>query len=135
MAEAKPVPTPSPDSALFWEGTKRGELRIQQCQSCGALAHYPRLVCPHCGSQEKAWITASGKGTVYSYTVLHRAPSPAFAAEVPYVVAIIELDEGVRLMSNVVDCPPDEVRCGQRVKVRFDEVNEAVSLPRFVPDR
>ncbi len=132
MAEAKPVPVPTPDTDFFWEGTKKRELRIQRCLGCRQLQHYPRLLCRNCGSSEKDYVVASGTGFVYSYTVVHRGPTPAFAEEAPYVVALVELDEGVRLMTNIVDCTPDSVRIGQRVRVQFEEVNEVVALPKFV---
>jgi uncharacterized OB-fold protein len=117
--DEKPVPVPTADSVPFWEGTARGELRLQRCEACHAHQFPPRLICAHCGSREVAWVTTSGRGTIYSYTVVHRAPTPAFAADVPYVVALVDLDEGPRLMTNVVELEPAEVSVGLRVQARY----------------
>ena len=129
----KPVPSPDPATRPYWEAAARRELRIPRCADCGKYHFYPRPACPYCSSTQFEWILCSGLGTVYSYTIVHKAPSPAFEADVPYVVAIIELAEGPHLMSNVVGVRPSEVCVGQRVRVDFREVEAGMRIPVFVP--
>jgi uncharacterized OB-fold protein len=101
-------PVPDAVTAPFWEGVAEGVLRIQRCASCGRHVFYPRVVCPHCGGTDLAWVEATGAGRVHSFTVVHRAP-PDYRDEVPYVVALVELEEGVRLMTRLVDVEPAAV--------------------------
>ena len=126
----KPIPTPDGDSKTFWDGCSEGKLLIQKCNDCDKHIFYPREVCPHCMSDQINWVEASGKGKVYSYTIARRAAHPSFKEDVPYVVALIELEEGVRLMSNIVNCNVEEVRCDMAVKVLFQE-QEGMVLPKF----
>ena len=130
----KPLPTPTYDTRAFWEGTKRHELLIQKCRDCGKLQFYPRGLCTACMSTNLDWVRSSGRGTVYSFTTVYRPPSPAFTPDVPYVIAIIEMEEGVRMMGNVVGCPPDQVKVGMPVTVVFEDVNETITLPKFSPE-
>jgi uncharacterized OB-fold protein len=131
---SKPLPAPDPATREYWEAAKRGELRMPKCADCGKFHFYPRTLCPHCGSVNLEWQLCSGSGVVYSYTVVHRAPSPAFESDVPYVVAVIALEEGPHLMSTVIDVPPDKVLIGQRVRVDFRRAGEGdVVLPVFRP--
>jgi uncharacterized OB-fold protein len=135
MLEARtrtwPAPNPSPWSQPFWDAAKAGRLLIQHCKACGRHVFYPRLYCPHCLAPDLGWIEASGRGAIYSFTlVCSNAPS-AFAAETPYVVAVIRLEEGVRLLSNVVGCEPDELRCEAAVEVVFERKDERFTLPKF----
>lgn len=118
------------DSRPYWEGLTQGELRIQRCATCSRAVFYPRSICPHCFSDQLTWIVASGKGTIYSYTVAHQAFGP-FAAEVPFVVAIVELEEGVRMMTRIVDTPRERVKVGEPVQVTFETVGEQFTLPYF----
>jgi len=118
------------DSRPYWEGLRQGELRIQRCNSCSKAVFYPRSICPYCHSDQLAWIVASGKGTIYSYTVVHQAFGP-FAADVPFVIAIIELQEGARMMSRIVDAPRERVAVGAAVRVTFENVGEDLTLPYF----
>ena len=104
---------------------------MTRCETCGEFHFYPRPICPHCGGARLAWADVSGNGTIYSFTVVQRPPSPAFTDMVPYVVAIVALDEGPHLMSNIVDCPAKQVRIGMRVRVTFLEIREGLSLPLF----
>jgi uncharacterized OB-fold protein len=126
----RPLPVPDGDTKPYWDAAKEHRLLIQRCQDCEQAIFYPRSLCPHCMSDRIDWIEATGKGRVYSYTVVHQSP-PAFADSVPYVVALIDLDEGVRLMSNVVGSPPAAVKIGARVEVEFDDVTPEISLPKF----
>ena len=118
------------DSRPYWEGLKQGELRIQRCDACGRAVFYPRSLCPHCFADQLSWIVASGRGSIYSYTVAHQAFGP-FAAQTPFIVAIIELEEGVRMMSRIIDAPREQVAIGVSVRVTFEPAGEDVTLPYF----
>ncbi len=130
MSHAFPVPVPDGDSKPFWEGVQQRKLLIQRCQACQKFVFYPRSHCPHCFSEQLAWVQASGSGTIYSFTVVHQAYGP-FAEQVPFVVAIIELQEGVRMMSRITDILPEAVHVGAAVQVTFVQVSEGVTLPYF----
>jgi uncharacterized OB-fold protein len=120
------------DSRPYWEGLAQGELRIQRCQACTKAVFYPRAICPHCHSDQLEWIVASGKGTIYTYTVAHQAYG-TFADDVPFVVALVELEEGVRMMSRIVDAPRESVTIGAAVNVTFQHGmgDEDLTLPYF----
>ena len=118
------------DSRPYWEGLEQGELRIQRCDACARAVFYPRALCPHCFSDQLSWIVATGKGTIYSYTVAHQAFGP-FAAETPFVVAIVELEEGVRMMTRIIDAPRERIAIGAAVQVTFETVGEHFTLPYF----
>lgn len=130
-APGRPRPAVNDDSAFFWEGARRGELLIQRCASCGELRHPPRPMCPACRSLEWDTLRASGRGTVFSYVVHHYPEVPGF--ETPYVVALVELAEGSRLVSNLVDADPGEVAIGMPVEVTFAAVDDEITLPLFRP--
>ena len=130
-APGRPVPAPTPVTEPFWEGCKAGRFLLQRCAACGASQFYPRTVCSACGGAELEWTPAQGAGQVVSYTVVRRAITPAFAEMVPYVVAIVRLDEGPQLMSHIVGCDPDSVRVGAAVQVDFEDVDGAATLPVF----
>ncbi|MCA1831589.1 MAG: Zn-ribbon domain-containing OB-fold protein [Actinomycetota bacterium] len=126
-----PVPLPDDDSAPFWKAAARHELVLQRCAACGAYRHPPRPMCPSCLSMESVWVPASGHGRVWSWVVVHPPVLPAFAEKTPYNVAVIELDEGVRMVGNVLGIDqPDE---GMEVEVVFEDVEEGVSLPQWRP--
>ncbi len=133
MTPAKPVPVPSEDSRPFWEATRDGELRLQRCADCGAFRFPPGVLCPECGSASAEWKALSGRGTVYSYVVFHRAYHPAFAQDLPYAVACVQLEEGPRLLSNIVGIEPARIRCDMPVEVLFEKVSDEISLPKFRP--
>ena len=133
MAYSKPVPIPSEESIPFWEATRRGELLLQRCGDCGAYRFPPNVLCTECSSTAFEWKPVSGRGKVYSYVVFHRAYHPAFKGDLPYAVACIELEEGPRLMSNVLDIEPGQIRCDMPVEVVFDEITSDISLPKFRP--
>ena len=118
------------DSRPYWEGLKQGELRIQRCQACSQAVFYPRALCPHCHSDQLEWIVASGKGTIYTYTVAHQGFGP-FAADVPFVIALVELEEGARMMSRIIDAPRERVTIGAAVSVTFEGSGEDLTLPYF----
>jgi len=127
----KPLPEITAESKGFWEGCRRHELLIQKCRVCGALRHYPRAMCPNCGSWETEWVKVSGRGKVYSWMVTHRPFHHGFAGDVPYVSVIVELEEGVRLMTEVVDVKPEELYIGMPVEVVFEDVMPEITLPKF----
>jgi len=129
----KPVPVPTEDTAYFWERCRARELVLQRCVACGRVQFYPRALCTGCLSDRLEWIPASGRGEVHSFTTVFRAPTQAFQDQAPYVVAVIELKEGVRLISQVVGCAPDQLAIGMPVEVVFEEVSDAITLPKFQP--
>lgn len=130
-APIRPLPEPTPETSYYWESAREGRLVIQQCRSCSERQFYPRTLCHKCGSTDLEWIESAGRGTVYTFTVTHRPAGPAFEPLVPYVCAVIELEEGVRMLSNIIDCDPKEVRIGQEVTVDFLKVTDEISLPVF----
>ena len=134
MAEyTKPLPEITAESRPFWEGCKRRQLLVQRCRACGARQHYPRSVCAACWSDDLEWLPSPGRGRVYSFTVTHRTQARGFRDELPYVLAWVELDEGVQVLTNLVGCDPEKVRIGMEVRVTFEDVNADVSIPRFTP--
>lgn len=129
----RPQPFPDSDSAPFWEGCREHRLRIQHCSACGTPRFPARRHCAECGSDASNWADVSGKGTVYSWIVVnHPVPREVFASEVPYVVALVELDEGVRMPTNIIDIPSDRIEAEMPVEVTFVEL-EGTVLPRFRP--
>ncbi len=132
MAEyKKPLPIPDEDTKEFWEGCKRHELLLQKCDDCGAFRFPPRILCDKCMSMNFKWVKASGKGKVYTFSIIYQPFGPGW--EVPYTVALIELEEGVKMMSNVVECKPEDVKIGMEVEVCFDDVTDKITLPKFKP--
>ena len=127
----KPLPIIDPDTAPYWKASTEHRLLIKLCADCGKHHFYPRELCPHCHSDAVEWVQAKGTGSIYSFTIARRPAGPAFKAEAPYVVAIVELDEGPRMMTNITGSPVDSVRIGQRVCVAYEDVNEEISLPKF----
>jgi uncharacterized protein len=128
----RPVPLPDPETKVFWDSARAERLSIQRCADCGVHQFYPRLVCHACLSDRLDWVPASGHGTIYSFTVVERAPG-AFRDLVPYAVALVDLDEGVRMMTRVRTERPHDLRIGQRVEVCFEDLTEDIALPLFAP--
>ncbi len=126
-----PRPAIGADTRFFWDGTRAGELRIQRCGVCGALRHPPGPMCPRCHAVARDHVKATGRGTVYSYVVHHHPPVPG--REPPFVVALIELDEGVRMVGNLIGCPPSDVHIGMPVQVTFERVDDDLTLPQWAP--
>lgn len=116
-----PVPVPTPETAPFWAGTAQGRLRLQRCEECGLAIHYPRTHCPGCTSAKLTWFDASGDATLWSYVILHRPEPPYTEQDVPYVIATVELAEGVRMTTNIVDVPPEPeyLHIDMPLRVRF----------------
>ena len=120
-------------SRPYWEAAKRHELVLQRCQECGYYRYPPGEVCPYCLSTRLLWVKASGRGTVFTWTVFHQVYHRAFAKNVPYAVVAIELEEGPRLVTNLVDCKNEDIEVGMPVEVVFDDVTEEITLPKFRP--
>lgn len=129
----KPVPVPSEDTEPYWAAAKNHELKLQRCDSCEAFRFPPGPVCPECTALGGQWAKLSGKGKVHSFVVFHRAFHKAFEKDVPYAVALVALDEGPRILSNVVGLPPDRLRCDMPVEVVFEDVTPEATLPKFRP--
>ena len=126
-----PLPQPGLDNREFYEAAKRGELRFQRCADCGAWRHYPRPLCPRCLSRRHAWERASGRGRVYTWTIVHGPTPPAFQDQLPYNVVDVLMDEGVHFQSQLLDCPPEEIRADLPVEAVFVPVSEDLSLVKF----
>ena len=129
----KPLPVITEDSRPFWEGCRQGKLLLQYCDACHRYQFYPRLFCMQCGPGSLRWVEASGRGVIYSYTIIHQNKSPEFVGDTPYNVAIIQLEEGPRLLSNIVDSSLADLRVDLPVTVVFDAVSDTIALPRFRP--
>ena len=132
-ASLRPLPLPDQDTRPFWDGCRRRELRMQRCASCGAFRFTPRPLCPGCRSAECEWERVSGRGTIASRVVVHPPVLPGFAERVPLAVVLVELEEDpkLRLVGNVLDATPDEVRIGRAVEVAFEELTPEITLPQW----
>ena len=129
-----PAPYPTLETQEFWDGTARGELLLKRCDDCDVVIWYPRSRCPGCGSRATSWFRASGRGTVYSCSVTRKGQG-RYRDAGPFVLAYVELEEGPRLMTNIVDCDPESVKIGQAVELVFHDTGEGTALPRFRPAR
>jgi uncharacterized protein len=129
----KPIPAPTLETAPFWEACRHHQLRIQRCSDCRQYQFFPRLYCSKCFSELLEWVYVSGRAKVLSFTIVRRPVSAAFADEVPYVVAVVTLDEGPQMMTNIVGCAPDEVTIGMPVEVIFEDWTDTISIPKFRP--
>ena len=134
-APSIPAPVPQQESDFYWERCRAHELWLRHCKSCNVAYFYPRDICPHCFSRDTDWVQSSGRGTLHTFSIVHRGPTPPFRDSVPYVTAIVELEEGARMPSNLVDVEPDPavIRCGMAVEVVFHDLDEQISLPKFRP--
>ncbi len=132
-----PLPTPAPrrtpENEEFWAATAQNKLLLRRCDECGNPIWYPRTFCPDCGTFDTSWSEASGQGTVYAFTIVHRSNLEGYRQATPYVVAYVELEEGPRIMTNIVGCEPDAVRVGLPVRVVFHDTGEGSALYRFEP--
>jgi uncharacterized OB-fold protein len=131
MADAtKPIPSPTDSTQPFWQGCSFGALRLRRCSHCDRFRGSGRMVC-ECGQSDFVWADVSGHGDVFSYTVLHRAPDPAFRGDVSYVVAVVALEEGPHLLANLIGCSPDSVSIGMRVQAVFETVAPDIGVAKF----
>lgn len=131
-ANTKPLPRITEETKPYWEGCANHRLLIQKCRNCGRFQFYPRSLCSHCLHGSLEWVESKGQGTIYSFSIVYRPPTKAFQ-ELPYTVAIIELDEGIRMMTNLVRISPEEIRIGMRVEVVFEDIQDNLAIPKFAP--
>jgi uncharacterized OB-fold protein len=128
MAERKIIPPPvNPETKAFWDAAAQGKLLLKKCQACGQIHYYPRALCPYCFSARTEWLPASGRATVYSFSVMRRAP-------VPYAIAYVSIEEGVTIMTNLVDCDFDRIRIGDKVRLVFKPSDGGPPVPMFTPE-
>ncbi len=128
---SKPLPVLEGLTEEFYGWCRKGELRFQRCTECSAWRHVPREMCPECGSTDWDWQKSSGRGVVFTWTVAARPLHPAFAGAAPYAPVVVEMEEGVRVLSEVIDCPPGDLAIDMPVEVVFDAVTPDVTLPKF----
>jgi uncharacterized OB-fold protein len=129
----KPLPEVQAYSQPFWDATKQNKLLIQTCGDCDATIFFPRQQCPNCWSTNLGWMEASGKGEIYAFSVTYEGVEAAFVEDLPIVLAWVDLPEGIRMQSNIIECDPESVEIGQQVEVVFKKVNDEITLPYFRP--
>jgi uncharacterized OB-fold protein len=138
MQTERPLPYPiTPEARPYWEGARAGKLMIPKCGACGRAFMYPRVLCPFCSSREIAWIQASGRGRLYSFEIAHQILNKAFRVQTPLVLAMVELEEGPRLLTNLVNVEPSPaaLTCDMPVEVVFETLTDEITLPMFQPAR
>lgn len=137
QADLPPItpPVPQPESDFYWEKCKEHELWLRHCRLCDDIYFYPRDISPCCFSRDTDWIQSSGRGTLHAFAIVHRGPIPAFRDRAPYIVAMVELEGGARMPTNLVDVDPDPsvIKIGMEVEVVFDDLDDKISLPKFRP--
>ncbi|MBI4764930.1 MAG: Zn-ribbon domain-containing OB-fold protein [Deltaproteobacteria bacterium] len=133
QAYQKPIPVMQPWTKEFWKATKDHILLIQTCKECKSKIFYPRKFCPECWSGNLDWIEAGGKGKVFAFTITRDMVEPKFMTDLPYVLAMVTLEEGIRMMTRIVECDPEKVEMGMDVEVVFEDISEECSLPMFRP--
>ena len=131
----KPIPVPQGESDMYWEKAKAGELWLRKCNDCGETYFYPRDISPCCFSRDTSWVQASGKATLFTYGIVQRAPHPGFVEDVPFVTAIVELEEGPKMPTNIVidDPTPENLQIGMALEVTFEDITDTIALPKFKP--
>ncbi|MCH8827494.1 MAG: OB-fold domain-containing protein [Chloroflexi bacterium] len=131
----KPIPVPQVESDQYWQKAKEKELWLRKCNACGKAYFYPRDISPCCFSRDTTWIQASGKATLYTYGIVERAPHPGFAADVPFVTAMVELEEGPIMATNIVmeEPTPEKLQVGMALEVVFEDITDTIALPKFKP--
>lgn len=124
---------PQPESDYYWEQAKAGKLVFQECDDCDEVQFYPRVLCTQCKSRSLSWVESSGRGTLFTFSIVHLPPHPGFKEDLPYIAAIIELDEGVKMPSQVIgiEPDPDQLHIGMKLEVAFEEITDTISLPKF----
>lgn len=131
----KNLPRPTPETEAYWQGCKDHKLLIQSCGDCGTFQFYPRSICTNCMSGNLNWVSASGRATIISYTVMHRSVSKAYCVDGPQVLAIVRLEEGPQMMSHVVECDEEKLSIGMAVEVTFEDWTEDITMPVFRPTK
>ena len=132
----KPVPSPQGESDFYWEKAKQRELWLRKCNSCGQAYFYPRDISPCCFSRDTSWMKASGKASLYTFGIVHRPTNPSFRDDTPYVNAIVELEEGPRMPTNIVGIEnplPENLNIGMALEVTFEDITDTIALPKFKP--
>ena len=129
----RPLPVVQPWSEAFWEGAREGKLLLQHCKSCGAMIFYPRKFCPECWSAEIGWKEASGRATIYTFSTAYDMVEPRFWTDIPYTIAYVDLKEGPRMMTRIVECAPADIKIGMEVEVVFHKLDDKFCLPYFRP--
>jgi uncharacterized OB-fold protein len=132
---SKPLPHIDEESRPWWEALQRHELYVQKCRHCGDVRYYPRALCTNCLSPDTQWIKCGGRGKVYTFTATYQNQAPGFRESLPYIMAYVELDEGVKMLTNIIDCAPEQVRIGMPVEVVYEDVTPTVTLAKFRPAR
>jgi uncharacterized OB-fold protein len=132
-SDDRPLPVPQPESDFYWEKAKAHELWLRKCNACDNVYFYPRNICPMCFSRDVTWLQASGRGKLHTFGIVERGPTPAFRDHVPYIVALVDLEEGPRMPTNLVgvEANKDAVQIGMAVEVTFDDVTDEITLPKF----
>jgi hypothetical protein len=132
VSDERVIPKPTPETQHYWDGARHGELRLQKCDFCQCIYFPPRPFCPDCGSRQVSVVTATGRATLHSYVINHLS-SPGF--EPPFAIAVVELEEGPRLMSNIVDCEqtPEALQLDMPLEVTFQKLSDGITLPQFRP--
>ena len=130
----RPLPTPTRESQPYWEGLKEGKFRLQHCTSCGKVRHYPRPVCPHCFSMESEFRDAPTGGAIHTWTVCHHPFNFFFKASAPYIVALVDMDAGVRVNATLTGIAEADLKIGRRVRLSFEAATKEVTLPCFVAE-
>jgi uncharacterized OB-fold protein len=129
----KPVPPIHPWTEPFWKAAREGKLMIQRCSACQHAIFYPRVSCPFCLSDKLTWTESAGRGRVYTFSVVRNNAPSAFLSDMPFVIAIVKLEDGVQMMTNIVGCEPEQVHCDMPVEVVFEKLNDEITLPKFTP--
>ena len=132
---SKPLPHLDEENRPWWEALQRHELYIQKCGKCGDLRYYPRALCTNCMSSDTQWIKCSGRGKVYTFTTTYQNQAPGFRESIPYIMAYVELEEGVKMLTNIIDCAPEQAKIGMPVEVVYEDVTPTVTLAKFRPAR
>ncbi|HEY6417903.1 MAG TPA: Zn-ribbon domain-containing OB-fold protein [Candidatus Binataceae bacterium] len=127
----KPIPTITPGMAEFFAGAKRGQLMAEKCEGCGLMRFPAMEICWKCNSTRARWVPVSGRGEVFSFNIMHQVYHPAFAGEVPYAVVVVQLEEGPRMLSNLIGIKPHDIKCGMPVEVVFEKLSDEVTIPKF----
>jgi len=127
----KPIPAVTPDMREFFAGAREGRLMVQKCDDCGRLRFPAYEICSNCDSTRARWVPVSGRGSVFSFNIMHQVYHPAFAAEVPYAVVVVELEEGCKITSNLLGVKPHDIKCGMPVEVVFEKLSDEVTVPKF----
>jgi uncharacterized OB-fold protein len=132
---AKPLPHLDEENRPFWEALQRHELYVQRCRDCGDLRFHPRAQCTQCLSPRTEWVKSSGRGKVYTFTATYQNQAPGWRESLPYIMSWVELDEGVKMLTNLIDCRPEDVKIGMPVEVVYEDVTPQVTLAKFRPAR